>query len=92
MALSEVRLILAEVDPDWARTRVQSGLSSGEGFIYHVRDPQDGTEPLREKGRIVGYQTIQKDPGVSDKRLAVVETEFAKASPARPTPRDGSTT
>jgi len=78
MALSEVRVVLAEVDPDWARTRVQSGLSSGEGLIFHVRDAQEGTEPIREKGRIVGYQPVLKDAGVTDKRLAVLETEFAK--------------
>jgi hypothetical protein len=33
---------LGEVDPVWAKTRVESGLSSGEGLIAHVRD---GTSP-----------------------------------------------
>ena len=32
-------LVIAELT-DWAEQRVLSGLSSGEGVIYHVRDPQ----------------------------------------------------
>ena len=43
----------------WLDTRVQDGLSSGEGLIWAVRDP--GGE----------------DPGVKDKRLLVLQGEFA---------------
>jgi len=40
-----VERIFAEVDPGWSRGRVASGLSSGEGLIWRVRD---GVEPEGE--------------------------------------------
>ncbi len=57
---STPRYMLSEVDPTW-KDCITSGLSSGEGLIYAVRDPG------------------QDDPGASDKRLFVVEQEFAQA-------------
>ena len=76
-ALGHVRRVLQDVDPEWASGRIQSGLSSGEGLIWGVHDPVEKQEPVREKGRIVGYQTVVVDSGVSDKRLLIVETELA---------------
>jgi hypothetical protein len=38
-AWDEVRALLAEVDEEWADDRVRSGLSSGEGLVWAVRDP-----------------------------------------------------
>lgn len=35
---NRVRDVLARIDPDWARDRIQSGLSSGEGLIAAVAD------------------------------------------------------
>ncbi len=57
---STPRYMLSEVDPTW-KDCITSGLSSGEGLIYAVRDPG------------------QDDLGASDKRLLVVEQEFAQA-------------
>jgi hypothetical protein len=62
---STPRHLLSEVDSTW-RGRITSGLSSGEGLIYAVRDGGD-----------LGRGEI--DPGSSDKRLFVVEEEFAQA-------------
>jgi len=78
-------------DPDWVRTRIQDGLSSGEGLISAVRDPTEKQEPIRKRGsgEIEGYQTVIEDQGVSDKRLLVVQTEFA--STLRVLERDGNT-
>ena len=73
---SEVFRFLAAVDPDWRDKRILGGLSSGEGLIYHVRDPLEGKEPIREKGKVTGYQDVIQDHGVADKRLLVIETEF----------------
>jgi Protein of unknown function (DUF3987) len=42
-----VEAILAGVDPAWAHHRVVSGLSSGEGLIWHLRDRDDGLTPDR---------------------------------------------
>ena len=66
--------------PEWADTCLETGLSSGEGLINRVRDPlyketEDGPEVV--------------DPGVSDKRLLVTESEFA--SPLTVMKRDGNT-
>jgi hypothetical protein len=68
---------------------VLNGLSSGEGLIWAVRDPIEKKEPVKEKGVITGYQTVITDHGVSDKRLMIIESEFA--APLRMTKRDGNT-
>jgi len=86
-----IRKLLEAADPDWAGNRITSGLSSGEGVIWAVRDPIHEQEPLREpkSKRVTGYQTVTSDAGVSDKRLLVIEPEFASA--LRVAERDGST-
>ena len=56
-------------DPAWSDNRVLGGLSSGEGFIYAVRD--------EVKGRDKKGAEFIVDDGVSDKRLMIVEGEFA---------------
>jgi len=66
------------------------GLSSGEGLIWAVRDPKDetregvGTDPERATDTAVEdilaakeKESRDKDQGVDDKRLLVVEPEFA---------------
>ena len=52
---------LKKHDPVWAHNSIISGLGSGEGLIWQVRD----SDPDRN------------DPGVEDKRLLVSEPEFA---------------
>ena len=88
---STIEHVLGMADAEWLNSCVQTGLSSGEGLIWAVRDQIDGTEPVRAgKGkRVTEYRTVIKDPGVSDKRLMVVEPEFA--SPLRVSERDGNT-
>ncbi len=86
----QVRRIFHGIDETWADGRVLSGLSSGEGLIWAVRDEITKQEPIRDKGRATGeYQTVVVDPGVDDKRLFVLEPEFA--STIRVLERDGST-
>lgn len=41
-AWNRVRDVLARTDPSWARDRIQSGLSSGEGLIAAVAGGDDG--------------------------------------------------
>jgi Protein of unknown function (DUF3987) len=72
-----VKQLFDHADTEWTRERVQSGLSSGEGVIWAVRDAIIKREPVREKGRVVDYQDVEVDPGVTDKRLLVFESEFA---------------
>jgi hypothetical protein len=110
-----IRHVFEKVDPGWVKDRVQSGLSSGEGLIWAVRDPimryqkvdktsRKGKERDREKealtAKVFGYvpadsgdsddyELITSDPGVEDKRLMLIESEFA--STLRVLGRDGNT-
>ena len=68
-AIEPMRLI----DPDWVDTCVVSGLSSGEGVIWEVRDPVIKLQ-RQEKGGPLEEVTV--DAGVADKRLMLVATEF----------------
>lgn len=73
--------VFGTVDPDWLNNHVVGGLSSGEGLIWAVRDAIYRHEAVREgKGksaRVVDYQDVEVDPGVVDKRLLVLESEFS---------------
>jgi hypothetical protein len=77
-SFDQVLLPLRAVDPHWCHYCVVSGLSSGEGLIYKVRDAIESKQPIKEKGKVVDYQAVVTDPGVEDKRLLVVEPEFAR--------------
>src|SRR5262249_2460993 len=69
----------AGADQAWARGRVMGGLSSGEGLIWNVRDPIYATK---------NGEPELVDPGIEDKRLMVIESEFA--TPMRVLGREGS--
>ncbi len=85
-----IKPVFARADPEWARQRVQSGLSSGEGLIHAVRDPLTKQVPVKERGKPTGeYVEELEDHGVEDKRLLAREGEFA--SVLRVMRRDGST-
>ncbi len=63
MSWGEVRRLAAIVDEKWSQSRIAGGLSSGEGLIHAVRDP----DPQKD------------DLGESEKRLLVVEGELSQA-------------
>jgi hypothetical protein len=69
-SMGRVRAIARIADERWSDDRLKGGLSSGEGFINEVRDAR--CEWNRKEGR----EEIV-DPGVADKRLMIVEAEFA---------------
>jgi len=80
-----VRRLLGAVDPGWTDNCTATGLSSGEGLIWAVRDritkmntPKNG--PPRE---------VVVEEGVSDKRLLIIESEYA--SPLKMMSRRGNT-
>ena len=85
---SVVRDLMRRVDPGWTDTRVLSGMSSGEGLIWAIRDQIIQTKTFREKGKTV-REDVVVDPGIKDKRLFVMESEFARV--LRVTTRDGNT-
>ncbi|HXM55237.1 MAG TPA: DnaB-like helicase N-terminal domain-containing protein, partial [Candidatus Dormibacteraeota bacterium] len=70
-----VRALFRAVDENWLLNRVKSGLSTGEGFIWEIRDP------VLDDGKVV-------DQGVEDKRLLCFEGELA--SILRRAERDGN--
>lgn len=90
MSRGQAQQIFTDVEPDWVHDCITGGLSSGEGLIFAVRDEVKKQIPVREKGRVTGaYDEVVEDPGVSDKRLMVIETELAAAFKVMM--RDGST-
>jgi Protein of unknown function (DUF3987) len=71
-AVGRVRTVSRLADETWAEERTASGLSSGEGLINAVRD-----EVVKWDTKSKRFETI--DPGIDDKRLMVIEPEFAGA-------------
>jgi hypothetical protein len=79
----QCRRVLALADASYVEQNNKAGLASGEGIIYHVRDANENPR------RRAGAGSWNGDPGIADKRLLVVETEFASAR--RVMGRDGNT-
>lgn len=76
-SLGHVQRLFQGVDEEWRKKCLHSGLSSGEGLIWCIRDEIKKTEPVEKKGIVKDYQEVVIDPGISDKRGFVVESEFA---------------
>jgi len=84
-----IRRVFEAVDPEWTTSKVTSGLSSGEGLIWEVRDARDEQQPVKEKGKVTGYERVVVDEGVADKRLLVMEAEYSQV--LRVLGREGNT-
>ena len=65
-SFGHVRRSLEDVDRVWCGERIQTGLSTGEGMIWAVRDPAS----TKRDGEAT-------DDGVTDKRLLAFAPEFA---------------
>ena len=72
-----IRKVFQAIDPSWGNSRIVTGLSSGEGLIWEVRDRIYRREPIKDRGRVTDYQDVMTDSGIEDKRLLVLESEFA---------------
>jgi len=75
-AFSPVRHAFSHVLPHWTQERIKTGLSSGEGLIYHVRDQREELKTVRREGK-TSQERVVVDEGEPDKRLLIVEPEFA---------------
>jgi hypothetical protein len=84
-----VREVLRAADEEWVEHRIESGLSSAEGLIWAVRDQILKRERVKERGEPVRYEEVEADPGISDKRVLVVEPELANV--LKQTERQGNT-
>jgi len=76
VSLGQAKRLFSLAQPDWIKTCVVSGLSSGEGLIHRLSDNSSIEDP---------FVTINP----KDKRLLVEESEFA--SVLRQTQRQGNT-
>lgn len=74
------------IEPLWAGRRILAGLSSGEGLIFHVRDAVEKQVKDKKSGEM---ETVVVDAGEEDKRMMLVESEFA--SVLKQTQREGNT-
>jgi len=83
-----IRRVFQMADGDWASSRILTGLSSGEGLTWAVRDAIYKREAVKKNGRVVDYQEVEADAGIADKRLLVPESEFTSA--LRMMSRDGN--
>lgn len=81
-SIGQVQRLLTAVEPEWAGRCVAGGMSSGEGLIWAVRDAIEKYDQKSGENVIV-------DQGVSDKRLLVIEPEFA--SVLKVASREGNT-
>ncbi len=81
-----IRRLMQLAEPNWELNCLQSGLSSGEGLIWHVRDPVEKLVKNKTTGEM---EPEVVDPGIADKRLLVQESEYA--SVLRVAGRDGNT-
>ena len=68
---SQIRSMFSMAEHEWVNSCVKSGLSSGEGLMYHVRDAIYKVDKN-------GHRKLVKE-GVADKRLLVIESEFASS-------------
>jgi hypothetical protein len=83
-----VRRLFRMAAEDFTTNGIGKGLSSGEGLIWAVRDPI--IRRVRDKkGDKTQYVEVIEDPGVADKRLMVLESEFSR--PLKVMYREGNT-
>jgi hypothetical protein len=73
---------LRRVDPAWAENQILTGLSTGEGLIWSVRDPEAKKSKTKEQSEDVVVSVL-------DKRVLVLQSEFA--SVLRVQRREGNT-
>jgi hypothetical protein len=85
-SLTHVMRFLEIADQPWSEHHNKSGISSGEGLIWKVRDPIFEHQRNKKLGTM---EEVMTDPGVEDKRLQVSEHEFARV--LRVMSREGNT-
>lgn len=73
-ACDHVLELFKRADGKWTSDCVKSGLSSGEGLIYHLRDASQ-SRPIKRPGN---RAASGEDAGTTEKRLFVIESEFGK--------------
>lgn len=85
-SLGRVKQIFEGIDAHHEKECLASGLASGEGLLYRVRDAQYIQKKNKDTKEI---EDVLFDGGVSDKRLLTTEGEFAQV--LRVQGREGNT-
>ena len=85
-SFGRVKEVFKGLDEHHEKECLVSGLASGEGLLYHVRDALVIQKKNKDTGEL---EEIQMDAGVSDKRLLIIEAEFANV--LRVQGREGNT-
>lgn len=89
VSFGQAKRLYHSIDDGWVDRRILSGLSSGEGLIWAVRDPVVKNERVSKRNQPPRYEPVVVDPGEEDKRLVVIEDEFA--STLKVMAREGNT-
>jgi hypothetical protein len=76
-ALAITKGLLERACPSWAMERIFDGIQSGESVISAVRDQRFGLNTRKKFTRGQEPEEILIDAGVRDKRLMIIEEEFA---------------
>jgi len=74
-SFGRVKQIFRGIDEGHETDCLTSGLASGEGLLWQIRD---AVFAEKEMGKSKKIETVCTDRGVSDKRLLIVEGEFAQ--------------
>jgi hypothetical protein len=72
--LTEAKACMPPQMAEWSKNCVSYGLSTGEGLIDRVRDRVTEFKENKAGQRV----EVEVDPGVSDKRILIVEEEFSR--------------
>jgi hypothetical protein len=72
-----VKGLFQMLEEQWLTDCTATGLSSGEGVTWAIRDPVFRREKVSKKGEPLRYEEAEVDPGVADKRLLIFEPEYA---------------
>ena len=81
-SLGYIRRLISTADSEYVEHRIEGGLSSGEGLVYAVRDATSKlVHPPKDDLEHTADEWVEQivDPGIEDKRLLVLEGEFAQA-------------
>jgi hypothetical protein len=71
-ATAEPMFLYRQINPAWSRHHIRSGLHSGEGLIYAVRDELTRIDPQNPLGPPIVVHTES-----DTKNILVIETEFS---------------
>ncbi len=89
-AWDHVEALVSELDQGFAARCISSGLSSGEGLIYEVRDPSDGDTGAQDKRRLIiesEFAQVLKVLAHEGNTLSPVVRNAWTESPCRRSPR-----